>query len=461
MKLTAGEIAAAVGGTLLQGDPGTVLEHVALDSRTMQGADLFVPIRGEKNDGHRYMAGAFAAGAAASLTEEGLPEGLPAGACVIAADRTRAALQRLGSYMRDRYRGTVVGITGSVGKTSTREMVKLALSAGGTVTGTEKNLNSQLGVPVTLCHMDAQAERAVLEMGISMPGEMQCLAGIARPMAAVVTNIGISHLEYLGSRENIAREKMHIADYLGTEGTVILNGDDALLRTAGADARKLFFGFGPEADVQAGCVREDGCGQRFTVRLRGNGQLSPLEFECILPVTGRHHIYNALAAIAAAAVTGVDPEQAAAALRGFRCFAHRGEWKLAGNVKILDDCYNASPDSVRAALQTLCAEKITGKRAAFLADMKELGAQTAEAHREIGREAASLPVALYVLLGDATRETEQELLQAGKKVLRAESREDAVRLLRDNLQPGDAVLIKGSNSFGLDKAVESLCTQMS
>ena len=257
MEYTAGQIAKITGGRLISGREDILLRHVSFDSRAMLGEDLFVPTIGEKTDGHRFIRSAFANGALASLTSR--DDVLPAeaendGRAYILVEDTVAALQRLGRRHREQaLKMPIVGVTGSVGKTTTREMTMAALSAGGSVTGSIKNMNSQLGVPVTLCHMDETADFAVVEMGISEPGEMERLADMVRPDIALVTNIGVAHIENLGSREGICREKMKITDHLPEDGCAILNGDEPLLLACRESRRfrTLYYGLGPEAAVTA------------------------------------------------------------------------------------------------------------------------------------------------------------------------------------------------------------------
>ncbi len=436
-----------MGGRLLQGDPAQTVEHVSFDSRSMLGKDLFIPIRGEKVDGHRFIAGAMAAGAAASLTAEAEAEA--PGPLILVKD-TVLGLQRLASHLRREFEGPVVGITGSVGKTTTREMTMAALRAAGPVTGSLKNQNSQLGLPTTVCHMDYSAWAAVLEMGVSEPDEMERLVQVARPELALVTNIGVAHIQNLGSREGICREKMRITEHLGEKGTAVLCGDEPLLRAYQDKllARTLYFGMDQKSDVYPENLMPEGL-PAFTAVLKKSVLGETLKIPVRLSVPGSHNVMNALAALTAAAVLGVDPEKAAESLEGFSGFARRLEQAEVGGLRLIDDSYNASPVSMKAALEVLAAAP-GSRRVALLADMLELGPDSRSMHREVGEFAADLPIDLYITLGEEIKALEGPLTEAGKTVMHAATREEAVTLIRAMTDPGDVLLLKGSNGMRLD-----------
>ena len=465
MEYSVGQICEITGGRLLKGDPAAVLRHVSFDSRTMLGDDLFVPVPGEKVDGHRFISGAFACGAAASLTsrEDALPAGdaLPEGRAVILVDDTFEALQTLGRYRREQeLKMPVVGITGSVGKTTTREMTAAALSAGGRVTASVRNMNSQLGVPVTLCHMDETADYAVAEMGISMPGEMERLVRMVRPDVAVVTNIGVAHIENLGSREGICREKMKITDLLPSGGAAVLNGDEPLLRAYAADKhfRSVFYGLGRDCEVTAKDVIL-GESASFTAVFAPSLYGEEKEVFVQLTVPGEHHVMDALAALAAAAVLGIDPQAAAAELASFGGFSRRWERIPLGGLLLIDDSYNANPVSMKASLASF-ARVSAKRRIAVIADMLELGPEGPAMHREVGEFAAGLPVDVFVTVGTAVEETDAALAAGGKNVLHAADAEEAARILLKIASDGDAVLLKGSNSMHLDLVRKALSEEM-
>ncbi len=453
MEMTLKEICDITGGILLCGDPSLVIRHVSFDSRLMLGDDIFVPTAGARVDGHDYIDSAFANGAAATFTSRSGK--LTGTRPTVYVPDTLAALQALGAWHRQQYKGRVIGITGSVGKTTTREMTKAALSAGGSVTGSEKNMNSQLGTPAVLCHMDQEAERAVMEMGISEPGEMSRLVQMVHPNTVIVTNIGVAHIEYLGSREGICREKMHIADELGADDYAIINGEEPLLLPYKKQlpCHVLTYGLHPEMDVYAEDI-EEGDGVSFTavIRIPAGGRI---EFPVSLSVPGIHNVMNALAALAAAWTEGVNPRKAAEALSTFGGFKRRLERVSIGGLKVIDDSYNAGPPSMKAALAVL-AKASGGKRIAMLADMLELGEEAEALHREVGAYAAGLDIDLYITLGQLIRSLEEPLIQARRPVFHCDSWEEAEAKAVQLAEKGDVLLLKGSNIMNLDKVLEAL-----
>ena len=470
MRVTVREILEASKGRLLAGDPDRVVEHIALDSRRMEGADLFVPIIGEKTDGHRYIAGAFANGAEAAFTcehdqippelEPWCGSGSPMTARVlIRVEDTVKALQGLGLYLRSRLSMPVVGITGSVGKTTTRELVSCALSGGLKVTATEGNSNGQLGVPVTLGRMDPAAQIAVMEMGMSEPGEMARIAAIAKPDVALITNIGVSHIENLGSRENIFKEKLHITDGFTDKNTLIVNGDDDWLSTLrGKTACRLItYGMKPGNDLTAKDIISDGQNTRFTLVLALDGV--PVEKEVRLNVPGDHNVMNAMAAAAAAIAVGVDLDAAIAALLNFHGFKRRLQWVEAKDLLILDDSYNASPESSMAAARVLAETEGPGRRIMIFADMLELGAVAEGYHRDVCSYAEALGLDMLITIGQLAAKGAALSGIAEKKRMQVRSfsnNAEAIEALPSLLQKGDRVLVKGSNGMHLEEIVTFL-----
>ncbi len=317
----------ACGGALLCGDPAAPVTGIGWDSRKMRDGDLFVPLKGEKADGHRFIAQALANGAAATLTSEHGPEdaaawadGENAGKAWIAVPDTKKALQEIGRHYRNRLTLPLVGITGSVGKTTTKEMVAAALSAGLRVYKTAGNLNSQIGVPATLCGIGREDEAAVIELGMSEPGELTVIAQMACVDVAVITNIGVAHIEQLGSQENIFREKMTVQDGLKEGGVLLLNGDDPWLRDARAREgfRTVYYGTGENCGYRAEEIRlENGFPVFTAVCPPGGAAGERRRIPVRLGVMGAHQILNAMAALAAADLFGVPLEAAARSLGEF------------------------------------------------------------------------------------------------------------------------------------------------
>ncbi len=465
-KMTAGQIACAVGGEILRGDPQTRVLDICIDSRKVKPGDLYVPIIGAHADGHRFIPAAVEAGAAAVFTSEKPGTSGAHGAVWIAVKDTKAALQALGGYCRERLSIPIVGVTGSVGKTSTRSMIAAALSAGLNTFQTEGNANSQVGVPIMLSRITDGYEAAVIEMGMSEPGEMARIAAIARPNVAVMTNIGISHIEQLGSQANILREKLHITDGMGEDGRLILNGDDPYLHPQthpgaplveelaqrAASLRTFYYGLEEGNDYRAVDIRTEKDGTAFTLDCE-KGRI-PVELRLI----GLHHVRNALAALAAADQLGVDLAAAAQALGAFAGVAHRQEileFPFMG-VTVIDDSYNASPDSMRAAIDTLQRMETAGRKVAVLADMWELGPETCTYHRQVGEYLGQTDVSVLVTVGELAREIAAGAL-AVKPALSwtaFDDRLEAGQWLDEHREEGDLILLKGSNGMKLFEITE-------
>ena len=478
--MTAGKIAEAVGGRILLGDPETPIIDICTDSRLPKGGELYVPILGERVDGHRFIEGALKKGAVATFTSqhdavEELPESVRSEELTntvwIRVDDTRGALQMLGKYCRSCLEIPFVGVTGSVGKTSTRTMIATALAAGFHTFQTAGNANSQVGVPITLSRITDDYEAAVIELGMSEPGEMARIGAIAGLNVAVMTNIGISHIEQLGSQANILREKLHITDGLADDGWMILNGDDAYLcpehnhNEDGVSVEKipelaacvekyktLYYGLKSHNDYRAEDIRVKEGKTLFTLHC-AKGQ-----YPVVLPVIGLHHVQNALAALACADVLGMPLEDAAAALIHFGGVAHRLEWITfpAMGITVIDDSYNASPDSMRAAITALQMAQTQGRKVAVLADMFELGEETLRHHYGVGQALGSSDADLLLTVGPLSVEIARGA--AGKnpnlQIVSVEDRFQAAQWLEENYRQGDLILFKGSNGMKLFEIVE-------
>lgn len=453
-NITVKDVVQAVGGTLLCGDEDTVLRNISINSQTMAGDDLFVPLIGAKVDAHRFIGQALENGAAATLTSEHdkMEDSHP---WIRVAD-TKTALQALGAAYRSRYGLPLVGITGSVGKTTTREMVAAALSAGRRVYKTKKNLNSQVGVPITLSGISSQDEIAVLELGMSEPGELTVIARLAQMDVALITNIGVAHIEQLGSRENIFREKMTIQDGLKAGGVLLVNGDDDLLRQAEAKpgCRTVFYGTGEHCEYRAEEISICSGYPVFTM-VHGETRV-PVR----LGIMGRHNVLNAAAALAAADLCGVSMEAAARKLEDFHGYQNRQQIYERDGITIIDDTYNASPVSMEAGLEVLRSMTNGTRKIAVLADMKELGSQAAEFHRDIGHYLADYPVDVVYTFGALAAEIEAGIREKGGACTCVHFDEDGREALKEalakELRAGDCVLMKGSNSMRLGEVAAYL-----
>lgn len=453
-QMTVNDVVKAAKGRLLCGDKNLPLLHISIDSRKVNEGDLFVPLIGEHSDAHAYLGQALSLGAAAVLTSE--HDQMEDTHAWIRVEDTKKALQAVGAYYRDRLTLPLVGITGSVGKTTTREMIGAALSAGYRVYKTPKNLNSQVGVPLTLSEITPEDEIGVLELGMSMAGEMTVIAGIARVDAAVITNVGITHIEQLGSRENIYREKLAIQDGMREDGILFLNGDDPLLgqTKARGGRRTIYFGTGENSDYRAEDIRLEEGYPVFTA-VCGSDRI-PVR----LGVMGRHNVVNAMAALAVADAYQVPLAAAAKALEAFEGFQNRQEKYERNGITIIDDTYNASPVSMLAELEVLESMKQASRRIAVLADMKELGPDGAAYHRQIGEWLSVHPPDMLFTLGELAGEIEAATVKGGRTLVRyhfdQEDREGLYEKLVSVLKPGDCVMLKGSNSMKLGEVASRL-----
>ncbi len=462
------QIVEAAKGRLLLGNEDQAVDAVSLDSRNMAGRDLFVPIIGEKVDAHRFICQAISNGAVAVFTSahesgdqveaaikawEKLgndPE--PARkAAWIAVEDTKKALQDLGVYCRSRIAAPLVGITGSVGKTTTREMIAAALSAGFNVYRTPGNSNSQVGVPITMCEIPGDAGIAVIELGMSEPGEMEKIAQVARVDSAVITNIGIAHIGQLGSQENILKEKLNIQEGMNPQGVLFLNGDDELLKGVSArDGRPtIYFGMSPQCSYRAVDVRLDEGYPVFTADCKGE------QIPVRLNVMGLHMVSNAMAALAVAGEYGVPLKDAAAGLAEFTGYKGRQLVYEKNGITIIDDSYNASPVSMKAGLEVLASMKPGARKIAVLADMRELGPDEAQLHLEIGHYIADHPVDRLLLLGDLAAQIGIGIAQKGGSTpfMQYGNQGEILEWLKRETAEGDCILFKGANSMRLSDVV--------
>ena len=462
--LTLREIAAATGGTLVHGCPEAFAASVSTDSRAVPAGSLFIPIVGTRFDAHDFIPQALQCGAAATLTSRPVPSGLVrdgGDAGWILVGDTVKALQQLSAAYRARFPIPVVGVTGSVGKTSTKEMVADALSPGYKVLRTRGNFNNEIGLPMTLFELDSSHTAAVIEMGTSAPGEIALLTRLASPSRAVVTNIGISHIEFFHTREAIRKEKLAISDGFPPEGGLLfLNGDDPLLAALrGKTAvRTLWFGTASWCDYRAADVQIDEGRTEFT--LEHPAGKTRIE----LPVAGMHHVRNALAAAAVADSLDIVPERSAAGMKEYRGAAMRQQIREGRGLKVIDDSYNASPDSVRSGLDVLSATRAAGRRIAVLADMYELGEHARDAHREAGRTAVERGVDELVAIGSMAGWIREGAMEAsgtgsgktGAGVRAFTTLQEAYAYLEGLLQAGDVILVKGSRGMHADRLARAL-----
>jgi UDP-N-acetylmuramoyl-tripeptide--D-alanyl-D-alanine ligase len=429
---------------------GRPFARVTIDSRQAQADDLFVALPGERHNGHDFIAHAVAGGATGIVAEH-LPTGLPPDVTLFQVGNSLAALQALAAYWRAKHDLKVIGITGSLGKTTCKELTAAVLASAFAVIKSEANLNTEIGLPLTLLQLRPDHQRAVLEMGMYGPGEIRLLCQIARPQMGVVTNVGPIHMERLGSLEAIAAAKAELVESLPPEGTAFLNGDDPLVaamaqRTA---ARVISFGTTQECDVRGTVLASAGL-QGVTFRLACDDE--SVDVATALP--GRHNLHNVLAAAAVGLADGLPLRQVAEALEKADVPLRLRTLAGPNGSTIIDDSYNASPASVLAALDLLA--ELPGRHLALLGDMLELGAYEEEGHRLVGQRAARGLHALYVVgqHGQLIGEAAQKAGQPEVHFLR--SKEEASAILRKALRQGDHLLVKASRALALETVVEEL-----
>jgi UDP-N-acetylmuramoyl-tripeptide--D-alanyl-D-alanine ligase len=430
----------------------TGIRGATLDTRAIEPGMLFVPLPGEKTDGHAFLDEAFARGAGAALCARALHPriaALPLGPLVLVDDVT-AGLQRLATKLRERWPGWLLAVTGSAGKTTTKELVSAVLATAGPVLRTQGNLNNHWGVPLTLLGLAAEHRLAVIEMGMNHAGEIAALAAIARPNACVITNAGSAHLENLGSLDGIAAEKASLARALPRGAPAFVGADSPRLVAAvqGLPARVIRYGLARSADVHPESLEDLGdAGSRFSV-----AGFPPVHLQLI----GMHQVANALAALAVARELKLDPAAAVAALAAHRPLTGRMEIRHAGGATLLVDYYNANPDSMRAALETLAGWPRATRRIAVLGDMRELGDTAARLHREVGE---AVRAAELWVVGEHAADYAAGGAAAGVPVRRFPDKPAVAAALREQLAPGTVVLLKASRGAALEDVLAGLPVQ--
>jgi len=450
---TVEEIVRGTRGALLAGDLGIAVSGASIDSRSLHVGEAFFAIHGERLDGHAFLRDAVGRGAGC-LVVDTVPDELPAGVPLVLVDDTTQALGRLGAWHRSRFSIPVAAVTGSNGKTTTKELMASVLGALGPVLKPESSFNNQWGLPLTLLKLTAEHRSTALELGTNRPGEIAALAALARPTVAAVTTVSSAHTEFLGSLDEIQDEKSALVRAVPPDGAVVLNADDprVLAMQARSRARVWTYSAAGPADVRSTGVVEDGpAGLAFTLELPKGRRPVRLRF------AGRHNVTNALAAAGIGVALGLDIEAIVRGLEAARPAKGRCVWRTAGSLALLDDTYNANPVSVRAALETLTASAGPRRRVVVLGDMLELGPITEAAHREMGAAVAASGAAEFVGLGRACRAAVEAAREAGlAESHHAATFEDTVAHLLKRLVPGDAVLIKGSRGMRMERVVDAL-----
>jgi UDP-N-acetylmuramoyl-tripeptide--D-alanyl-D-alanine ligase len=456
--LTAAEIAAATGGRLVRSS-GRSVRGAAVDSRAVAPGNLFVALPGEKTDGHRFLGEAIAAGAAALLVRD---DAWSAGSAVavaaadvsdvaiVAVADTLSGLHAVARAWRGRFSPLVVGVTGSIAKTSTKEAVATVLAERYATLKSQGNANNEIGLPLTVLRMGPEYEAAVLEMGMYVGGEIAQLAAIARPRIGVVTAVREVHLARIGGIDDIERAKAELVEALPADGTAILNADDArvLRMRARTVAAVMTYGFSAQADVRAEEVVSAGLdGMSFRLIAPGGTVMAST------PALGRHGVHNGLAAAAVGVAAGLDLDRIAAGLRRGWEAEHRDQIVRIAGLTVLDDTYNASPASMLAALELLAT--LPGRHVAVLGEMLELGDSHERGHRDVGAAAAGV-VEELVVVGPGAAGIAAGAATLGNRVVLVPDCEAALAILRERLRPGDSVLVKASRGAALERLVSSL-----
>jgi UDP-N-acetylmuramoyl-tripeptide--D-alanyl-D-alanine ligase len=496
------EIADAVGGSVLYGNEETLIHYVSTNSKEEATESLFVPIIGERVDGHDFIHDAFKNGAIACFISKDIStlEEL----IYIKVEDTLKALQMLGSYYRNKFNIPVIGITGSVGKTTTKEMVSCALETKYNVLKTIGNMNSQVGLSLMMFHMNKEHEIAVIEMGMSEPGEMERLTKISRPELAIITNIGVSHIAQLKTKENIRKEKCNIINAFNKESILYLNGDDILLKELYHEnlkepfheniitnykensqsygiidleditREKLFlgktvsYGLDNDCEYRAENIRTSNGKTYFTLCVESKAysieekdiaKSHITEEEVVLSVLGIHNVYNALVALAVANHYGITSSVAKLGLETYSPISMRGQIKKTGDITFIDDSYNASPDSMKSGIGVLLSLENVKRRIAVLADVRELGEVSHDCHYEVGVYISSKEIDEVITIGEEAFYIGKGIEDNNKSinVVSFYNNEEVIRYLKKELKQGDGVLVKGSRSMRTDEIVKAFC----
>jgi UDP-N-acetylmuramoyl-tripeptide--D-alanyl-D-alanine ligase len=445
------------GAKLEQGDGKISVERISTDSRTIKKGELFVALRGENFDGHKFIEDVAKAGAAGAIVDLEWKEKAPAKFAIIRAKDALLAYQNLAANYRKSLPIKVLAITGSNGKTSTKDFAASVLGRKFRVTKTQGNFNNHVGLPRTILEANSEHEVGVWEIGMNHPGEVAPLAKIAAPDAAIITNIGVAHIEFMGTREAIAKEKGELAEAIGSNGTVILNANDPFSKgIAERTHAQVIFAGTNEGTIRAIDIQQSAHGSEFTI-IEGAHRC-----RAQLPVPGIHMVQNALLAVAAGRAFGLSLEEAAGGLAGAPLTKARLQIKEINGVQFLDDSYNANPDSMKAALQTLVELDADGKRIAVLAEMRELGKETQRGHEEVGEAAAAFGIDQLIGIGEMGAVIARAAKKAGlEKTDTVGSTSEAADLLIDIAEPGDLVLIKGSRLARTEEVIESFAKRNS
>ena len=458
IKLFIEELSKACNGVLLQKGREDEAIGISIDTRTVEANMLFIAIKGENFDGHDFITDAYEKKVAGIIVEKNHNANYSQlkDIYIIEVLDTVEAIKAISRYYKNMFPIPFIGVTGSTGKTTTKDMISSVLAYKKEVLKNIGNFNNQIGLPLTLFRLEAKHEIAVLEMGMSSFGEIQELVEIVQPQVAVITNIGMSHIEHLGSKENILKAKLEIASQMTANDYLLLNGDDdylAKLKSGENNYKKIFFGLKGDNDIIAKNIvnfGEDG----FTFDVMVNDSIQSYSIK----YPGIHNVYNALAAIWIGMHFNMTPMEIQEAFNFFEPTKMRMEMIVLNGLKIINDTYNASPDSMKAALEVL--NNITsGRRIAILGNMFEMGSFAEEGHRSVGEYLETIDVEILLTVGDMARWIGEEVIEKnlkGKKIYLLNNNEEAISKLQEILEPNDVILVKGSRGMKMEEIVKYL-----
>ncbi len=458
MKLAIGRIAEIIAGKLTQSIAVGVATGYSIDSRTIRSGDLFFAIKGENLDGHDYVRAALDKGAVAAVISADHAQRFGADLPLVVVPDPLAAMQQLGRAVRRMWNKTVIAITGSAGKTTTKESIATLLAIKYHVLKTQGNLNNHFGLPLQLLRLEPEHDIAVVELGMNHAGEIRFLAGICEPNVGVVTCVAPVHLGFFNSVADIARAKYELIQSLPSSGTAVLNADDEYVSQFGRDfpGRVITFGIQRPADVRGDAIKELGAdGSQFDV-VSGCGRV-----HARLPLIGRHNIYNALAAIAVAQVSGLNLEQAASGIAQLAPSDKRGQVITVAGATVINDTYNSNPRALDFVVDALAGMNIAngGRRIVVAGEMLELGPATDDLHRRSGAHIADKKIDLLLGVRGAARKIVDAAIEGGVRAEYVDTPEEAGDWLSRTVRAGDIVLLKASRGVKLEKALETWTAQ--
>jgi UDP-N-acetylmuramoyl-tripeptide--D-alanyl-D-alanine ligase len=454
--LTVKNVLEVSGGVLLQGSSTAKIKKISIDSRTIERGDIFLAIKGERHDGHNFVAEALRKGAVGAIVsrETSLPYQAPRHGngrkpSIISVADTVKALQDIAHFHRGKFKLPIVAIAGSNGKTTTKDILSQIFSQRMKVLSSEKSFNNEIGVPLTLLRLSAEHEIAVMEIEMNELGGIASLAALCRPTEAIITNTGHSHLEFFNSLDEVATSRGELLSAIGEDGTSIINADDRgkELFFQKAKGKIVTFGIRKQADFQGKMTKDSGWTTSFILN-------DAVEIK--LSVPGYGNLYNALAAAAAAAVFGISLEEIKSGIEKFSSSPARMEILSKNTLRIINDTYNANPESMKMAISVLANVPSQGRRVAILGDMLELGARSNALHRDIGRLLASSPVDVLMTVGSEAAYIAEEVSGYGKEVFICSTTDEAEKKVARIIKPDDLILVKGSRALKMEKIINAL-----